>query len=316
MDEIFKEEAESFSQRIEERLSEGFVPDLREMVPCDYFYKSFWRHPHYANLYVGEMFRNYQAYFSKYLGKHARILDLGCGAGYFSLELARNGYHVVGIDIAESCIATANEVSKNNKHKQTFGSLSYSVGSYRDIRDLGVFDAVLCSGVLHHLPDVDDATDVISAVLRDNGLLVWHEPQHEEWMQSDAAMVSVIRLMLQKLGFWYEDLDGVNTSADLLRYVDDVKTEYVLERDAQEAGGQSPHDHSSNKEQILSAIQCQFDVIETKPSFSYIYRMLGGMRGDQEKLNEVASLLTLIDRTFVDQGLLKANYFYGVARKK
>jgi hypothetical protein len=43
---------------------------------------------------------------------------------------------------------------------------------------------------------------------------------------------------------------------------------------------------------------------------------MGGMRGDQEQLNRLASLLALIDRTYVDAGILNPNYFYGVARKR
>ena len=37
------EEAQAFDSRIGERLSAGFIPDLRRAVKCDHFYKSFWR---------------------------------------------------------------------------------------------------------------------------------------------------------------------------------------------------------------------------------------------------------------------------------
>ena len=47
-----------------------------------------------AKLYVGEMSKYYVKLFKKKLKKNAKILDLGCGPGYFSLELARAGFNV------------------------------------------------------------------------------------------------------------------------------------------------------------------------------------------------------------------------------
>ncbi|NCA83689.1 MAG: class I SAM-dependent methyltransferase [Opitutae bacterium] len=39
----------------------------------------------------------------------ARILDIGCGTGRHSLELARRGYAVVGVDLSDSLLARARE---------------------------------------------------------------------------------------------------------------------------------------------------------------------------------------------------------------
>lgn len=41
--------------------------------------------------------------------KAARIIDVGCGTGRHSLELARRGYPVVGIDLSESLLHKARE---------------------------------------------------------------------------------------------------------------------------------------------------------------------------------------------------------------
>ena len=128
----FEEEARAFDNRINERVEHGFIPDLRRLEPNDYFYKSFWRHPHYADLYVGTMFRNYLAFLKKYSIENATILDIGCGAGYFALELARHGYNVVGIDISEANIDKAKQALAENTYKDEFGSLEYHIGSYQE----------------------------------------------------------------------------------------------------------------------------------------------------------------------------------------
>ena len=41
--------------------------------------------------------------------KNALILDIGCGTGRHSIELAKRGYHVTGIDLSDSMLARAKE---------------------------------------------------------------------------------------------------------------------------------------------------------------------------------------------------------------
>ncbi|MBO6561361.1 MAG: class I SAM-dependent methyltransferase [Nisaea sp.] len=310
-------EAEAFDKRITERRQHGFVADLRRMQPSEYFYKSFWRHPHYADLYVGEMCRNYLKFFAEHVTPGARILDLGCGPGYFALELARAGYRVTAIDISEKSVATARAALAENPFRDGFGSLEYHVGSYDLALEFGSFDGVLASGFLHHIPEIDEAVEVVARCLVDDGILVWHEPVHSGWTRTDAAFVATIRALLAASGLWYEPNlpDGLD-GPGLLALTDDIQQEYILERDPNEADGQSPNDLSLDGPEIVRSVSAAFDIVHTQPSYSFVYRLMGGMRGDQEQLNRLASLLALIDRTYVDAGILNPNYFYGVARKR
>src|SRR3977135_1265054 len=106
-DEAEAAEARAFDQRIEERARAGFIPDLRRAVKCEYFYKSFWRDPHYVRLFLGRRAELYLELLRKHRGEGLKILDVGCSAGYFSLELARAGHHVVAIDVSEINIKEA-----------------------------------------------------------------------------------------------------------------------------------------------------------------------------------------------------------------
>jgi SAM-dependent methyltransferase len=83
-----------------------------------------------------------------------RVLDLGCMEGLFSIELARRGGRVVGVEGRESHLARARFAQ---------GALGLDDLEFRldDLRDLsaeeyGRFDLVLALGVLYHL-DVPDA---------------------------------------------------------------------------------------------------------------------------------------------------------------
>jgi SAM-dependent methyltransferase len=44
--------------------------------------------------------------------KSIRILDLGCGTGRHTIELARRGYTIIGVDLSESQLARAREKAK------------------------------------------------------------------------------------------------------------------------------------------------------------------------------------------------------------
>ncbi len=46
--------------------------------------------------------------------KSLHIIDIGCGTGRHSIELAKRGYSVTGIDLSESLLTKAREKAKNN----------------------------------------------------------------------------------------------------------------------------------------------------------------------------------------------------------
>ncbi|MEJ7677887.1 MAG: class I SAM-dependent methyltransferase [Segetibacter sp.] len=47
--------------------------------------------------------------------KAASIIDIGCGTGRHSLELAKRGYSVVGIDLSQSLLDKAREKAANGR---------------------------------------------------------------------------------------------------------------------------------------------------------------------------------------------------------
>ena len=312
-----KNEAAAFDQRIEERSKAGYIPDLRRAVKCDYFYKSFWRDPHYIKLYLGRKCDYYLSFFEKYRGKGLKILDAGCGPGFFTLELARAGHHVTGIDISKKCIDTACKTLSVNPFTEGFGSLEYIVMSIEEMT--GQYDAIIFSGVLHHLNDVQETIKKAHSMLLDDGLLIRSEPSHERWRVMDAAVVSLIRGILSACGFWYEKelADDLLASDEALKEnIDEVHDEYVFERDKHEVGGQSPNDNSASGKEIISSLSDYFDQLEYVPGNSFIYRLLGGLRGEEEKIYKLADLLAHFDSYAVTAGLLEPNGFIYAGKKK
>jgi SAM-dependent methyltransferase len=116
-----------------------------------------------------------------YYPKSGRVLELGCGAGDLSLELARRGYEVSGIDIAPTAIEWAHD-----KARECGLSADFQVGSVLDLANYAddSFDLVLDGYCLHCIIGDDRPKFYAAArrVLKPNGLL------HINTMWADAAL--------------------------------------------------------------------------------------------------------------------------------
>lgn len=302
-------EAKAFTKRINLRVSKGFVSDLRDLKENKDFYKSFWRHPHYAKNMVGVMSDYYVNNFKKKLTKGSKILDMGCGPGYFSLELARSGFDVTGVDISEGAIAEAIKTSKKKKNKNL--KLRYFVKSYSELDLNEKYDGILCSGFLHHIPNIKKVSKILSSVSKKNCQLIIHEPQHSKFYEKDASEVLLLRSVFASLGFWYNKKFKIAKSeSEYKKLLKELTYEYKYERDKQEKGGQSPNDLSCDGDEILKSLKKYFVVKKLIPSFSYTYRLFGGIRFKQERLNKLSDFICLHEKIAVKNKWLNANYFF------
>jgi len=309
-------EAEAFNKRSLDRQAAGYIPDLRRAVKCDYFYKSFWRDPYFLKLYMGYVVDLFLERIRRYAPPGARILDVACGPGYVSLELARNGYDVLGIDIADAAIQSARATAEQNPFHDGFGKLSYAVTAFQEDQRAsfqGPFDVILFSGALHHFRELRGALELSADLLSDDGIVIASEPQHALWTEQDAAQVALIRSLLTLTGCWHqEEVAFDEPGMDAL--VKAVHTEYLLERDPHEAG-QSPHDLACDGPEILDALRSIFQTLDVTPTVSFTYRLLGGLRGPDEKVHKIADMLASYDRYCVAKGHMNANAFIFVGRK-
>jgi SAM-dependent methyltransferase len=110
--------------------------------------------------------------FQHLLPAGARILDLGCGAGWTSQFLARAGYDVVGVDISEHMIDMARQRAERDGVQACF--------VVADMEELDLdrhdFDGVLLFDSLHHCPDYPRVLERACGHLRPGGHLLLMEP--------------------------------------------------------------------------------------------------------------------------------------------
>jgi 2-polyprenyl-3-methyl-5-hydroxy-6-metoxy-1,4-benzoquinol methylase len=99
----------------------------------------------------------------------AALLDAGCGTGRYSIELARRGYVVEGIDASPELIAEAHRACGTRP-----GSPTFSVGNILEL-PADRYDAILCRGVLNDIVSDADRRAVFAAftrALRPEGVLI------------------------------------------------------------------------------------------------------------------------------------------------
>jgi 2-polyprenyl-3-methyl-5-hydroxy-6-metoxy-1,4-benzoquinol methylase len=106
----------------------------------------------------------------------ARILELGCGAGWLSELLARMGYEVTGSTLDPSTVTLAKNRAAAFEHLAIKGKLQYRTAAMetlsKDIDDENEFDAVIIYEALHHVYDWRLALDETRKILRSDGLLI------------------------------------------------------------------------------------------------------------------------------------------------
>ncbi|HEY5961700.1 MAG TPA: bifunctional 2-polyprenyl-6-hydroxyphenol methylase/3-demethylubiquinol 3-O-methyltransferase UbiG [Polyangiaceae bacterium] len=101
-------------------------------------------------------------------GPRARVLDIGCGGGFLSNDLGRNGFVVTGVDMSESALNVARAHDEN-------GCVRYVCGDacrlpFAD----STFDVVCMMDFLEHVESPSRVIEEASRVLVTDGSFFFH----------------------------------------------------------------------------------------------------------------------------------------------
>ncbi len=103
-----------------------------------------------------------------HLNQQARVLDVGCGAGFLSNELAKNNLNVTGVDLSvESLkVATKYDVTKTVKY--------LTADAYKLPFANESFDVLTAMDFLEHVERPSEVIIEFSRVLKPNGIFIFH----------------------------------------------------------------------------------------------------------------------------------------------
>lgn len=131
-----------------------------------------------------------------------RLLDAGCGKGWFSHALARCGYRVDGIDSSTHGIAEATE--------QAISGETFAVSTLHEWAPPYQYDAVVSVDVLFHLTDDEvwaSSVRNLASLTKATGLLVIADHEHPDKVVHGSYQVTrgsdLYRQVLEPLGMEY-----------------------------------------------------------------------------------------------------------------
>ncbi len=139
------------------------------------YYESYWAHG--KSTFSGAR-QGYATNFCRWmsrelagLDREAPILEVGCGDGSFTTELAKHSNDVTAIDIS------AGQVAENAARFPTILFEQHDVAETFPFVD-GIFEAIWCSEVLEHLLDPGFAVKEMFRVMKPGGRLLITVPYH------------------------------------------------------------------------------------------------------------------------------------------
>lgn len=122
-------------------------------------------------------------------GRRLRILDVGCGTGFFSIMLAKKGHDVIGIDLTPEMVEKAGQLAQEELTPEMIGEAAQSVQVWMNQEeqaactflvmdaeqlafDDAYFDMVITRNLTWTLPHVEQAYSEWLRVLKPGGILL------------------------------------------------------------------------------------------------------------------------------------------------
>jgi trans-aconitate methyltransferase len=149
-----------------------------------------------------------------------RILDVGCGTGQLTAEIARSGAQVVGLDNSAGMLSQA---------RQNYPDLTFVLGDASAFDFPEPFDAVFSNAALHWVKDADGAASCIARALRRGSRFVAEFGGQGNIASVQAALRTVLGPSADLQSPWYYPSVGEYASV-LERYGLEVRNASLFDR--------------------------------------------------------------------------------------
>ena len=233
-----------------------------------------------------------------------RVLDICCGAGWLSLELARRGQVVDAYDLSPKAISLAKKTLKANPFKKGFGKVNYHVGDVSKI-DLGFekYDAVSGWAAFHHLPDPPNFLEKVNQALKPGGIVATYDDLHMG--KFEKALELLLRFILPQIHHSY--LDKLSFLKGLI-----IGKKFLPEE------GFSPMEEAKHfsVEDITKIFNEKFNVIWMLQRNAFVGTPVVTLAGSDSFRYTVARILVLIDKLFCRIRIVRGFDQIIIAKKK
>jgi len=137
-----------------------------------------------------KLFQNPQKILSPYINEGMTVLDLGCGPGFFSIEIAKmlnNSGKVIAVDLQEGMLEKV-------KNKIIGTEIEKRIEIHKcEEKKIGVtekIDFILAFYMIHEVPDQDNLFKELKSILKPGGKIYIIEPKFHVSKKSFDCMIS------------------------------------------------------------------------------------------------------------------------------
>jgi ubiquinone/menaquinone biosynthesis C-methylase UbiE len=171
------------------------------------------------------------------------IVEVGCGNGYLSLELARDGYEVLGIDVSPDIIEVAERSSAAYPQPSGFGSLRYLCADVNTWQaPEASFDCVIFNRSLHHLSALQQTMAQVQRLLKPGGRIICQDYAAHRFDEQTACWLYQMQRLLFLSGRY--DADPA-TLPDEMASIEALRTAWLT---------RAAEHHLNRFEEMMSAL--------------------------------------------------------------
>lgn len=212
----------------------------------------------------------------KYVDKEKRILDIGCGSGDLLYYLQKKGYkNISGLDPSKDSISVLGE-----------RGIKGSIGNIFDEVPLNLrhkYDMVMCTAVMEHLYDIENAVDKLTQYINDQGYIFADVPAVEGFEKYHIKLPNYFNH--EHINYFsLFTLDRLFAKFNFLRVTSEEESYYTA--------GKQPEliiraIYKLNKTDT-GILNCK-DTISKKSILNYLKKELNNEKKEQDKISELIS---------------------------
>jgi ubiquinone/menaquinone biosynthesis C-methylase UbiE len=225
-----------------------------------------------------------------------KILEVGSGNGYLTLELARDGHDVTGLDLSADIIEVAERSKAAHPHPPGFGSLRYictDVNTWQASH--ASFDAVIFNRALHHMSDLQQTMAKVKRHLKQGGRIICQDYAYDRFDERTACWLYQMQRLLFLSGHY--DADPATMPSEAAS-VEALRTAWLT---------RSSEHHLNRYEEMMSALRgtCHERYFAWVPYlFVYIGNGIRQVSAEQER--EMLTFLKRMEQYLIEHGAIQA----------
>lgn len=302
-----RQEAKFWGKKFRRYLELGWVPDLRERKKIDWPVPAIWHDPKLDDIARGRERDRIITIAASVKG--GRVLELGCGPGWLSLELARHGLRVEGMDISEEAIAIARQSADLNSASPGFGSLAYSV---QDLNKVSLkpnhYDVVVAWDSLHHILHLERLMQEVKLALKPKGFLLIFD--HIGFQRRNTLLIYFWHTLFSLLPFYTKRSYREKLERIIGR---------IFGRQNLQPNQKNPREHSPfedvGQDKIIPNVGGAFLIKELWTLLAF-YAVIAPKIGDVVLKYNLARFLKAMDDALIRTGLFRGEYVFIIAEKR